>query len=220
MRIAILGAGRLGQSLGTALRTKGHHIVHGVWQPQAGEPGAKTVDAAIAGAEMVVIATPWTVTEALVCEHAPALAGKIVIDATNPINASGSRLALGFDTSGAELLQSHAQGATVFKAFNAVGAETVAEPALLQGRAAICVAGPSGVAKKRVFALVADLGFEPVDAGDLRAARLLEPLGMLRLRLEETEGRGRDFAFLLTPRERRPSETVCSMVEVAERKAG
>jgi len=54
-----------------------------------------------------------------------------------------------------------------------------------------------------VLRLVADVGFKPVDAGDLRAARLLEPLGMLRLQLEETEGRSRDLAFLLASRERR-----------------
>lgn len=222
MRIAIIGAGRVGKSLGTALRTKGHYVVYGVQQPQVGAPHVKTVDAAIAGAETVILATPWTVTEALVCEHAPALAGKTVIDATNPIIPGGSRLALGFDTSGAELLQSQAQGATFFKAFNATGIGAIAEPNFQQGRALMFVAGPSGAGKKTVLDLVSDVGFKAVDAGELRAARLLEPLGMLLLQIEETECRGRDCALLLASREAARPQALRPYVveEVETREAG
>ena len=85
------------------------------------------VDAAIAGAEVLILPTPLTATEALISEHAPALADKIVIDAINPLNAGATRLTHGFDSSGVELLQSHAHGATFFKAFN---------PALNQSQAA------------------------------------------------------------------------------------
>jgi len=222
MRIAILGAGRLGKSLGTALRASNHRIVYGVRQPAAsGDVMTKTVGGAIAGADAVILATPWTATEALVCEHVPALNDKIVMDATNPLNTNATRLALGFDTSGVELLQSHAHGATFFKTFNIAGVSAIAKPSYPQGRAAMFVAGPKGTKKDIVLRLVADVGFEPVDAGDLRAARLLEPLGMLRLQLEETEGRSRDVAFLLASRERRQSHPVrhCSLVEEAEREA-
>jgi len=205
MRIAILGAGRVGRSLGAALSAKHHQIVYGVRQPKS--PGApnsgeygKTVGAAIVGAEVVILATPWTATEALVCEHAPALTGKIVIDATTPLNASSSRLALGFDSSGSELLQSHAQGATFFKAFNAVGEDAIVKPLFPQGRAVMFVAGPKGPQKQVVLGLASDIGFEAVDAGELRAARLLEPLGMLWLELA-AQGRKGDFAFALTSRD-------------------
>ena len=223
MRIAILGAGRVGKSLGTALRASGHAIVYGVRQPEvSGDRVTKTVGGAIEGAEIVILATPWTAAEALVCEHAPALAGKIVIDATNPLNASGTRLALGFDTSGVELLQSDAHGATFFKAFNVAGVGAIAKPSYPQGSAAMFVAGPKGEQKDIVLRLVADVGFEPVDAGDLRAARLLEPLGMLRMQLEETEGRSRDLAFLLGSRVKRKSQPVrpCNVVEAPPRKVG
>jgi len=198
MRIAIIGAGRVGKSLGAALRAKGHHVVYGV--PQApGEDIRKSVGAAVASAEAVILATPWTAAEALICEHAPALAGKIVIDATNPLNTNATRLALGFDSSGVELLQSHAHGAIFFKAFNAAGADVIAEPRFPQGRAAMFVAGPSGAEKEIVLGLVADLGFEAVDAGELRAARLLEPLGMLWLQLGGRDRR-HDVAFVLASR--------------------
>jgi hypothetical protein len=76
--------------------------------------------------------------------------------------------------------------------------------------------------KDIVLRLVADVGFEPVDAGDLRTARLLEPLGMLRMQLEETEGRSRDFAFLLASRAQRKSQPMrpCNVVEAPPRKVG
>lgn len=209
MRIAIIGAGRVGKSLGAALRAKRHRIVYGVRLdgPSAGSVQAfgEPVGGAIAGADAVILATPWTATEAIVCEHAPALSGKIVIDATNPLNTTSNRLALGFDSSGVELLQSHAQGATFFKAFNAAGADAIMRPSYPQGRAAMFVAGPKGPLKQVVLGLVADIGFEAVDAGELRAARLLEPLGMLCLELA-AQGRTGDFALVLASRERAEAE--------------
>jgi hypothetical protein len=196
MRIAIIGAGRIGESLGTALCAKGHTVVYGVSAPEA---PAESIGTAIYGAEAVILVTPWTHTEALVCEHASALSGKVVIDATNPLNASTTGLALGFDVSGVELLQSHVHGATFFKAFNAAGVDVIAKPIFPQGQAAMFVAGPEGAEKEIVLGLASDVGFEAVDAGELRVARLLEPLGMLWLQLS-AEGRGRDVAFLLASR--------------------
>jgi predicted dinucleotide-binding enzyme len=202
MRIAIIGAGHVGKRLGAVLKAKGHGVVFGVRDPQ---PSAgvvtKSVGGAIAGADVVILATPWTIAEALVCEHAPALTGKIVIDITNPLSPSANRLALGFVTSGVELLQSQAQRATFFKALNTASFNAVASPGYPQGAAAGFVAGPRGSKKDIVLSLVAELGFEPVDAGDLRAARLLEPLGMLSLQLEDSWGKDRDFAFVMGARD-------------------
>ena len=162
MRIAILGAGRLGKSLGTALRASSHNVVYGERQPRAsGDVMTKTVGGAIDGADAVILAIPWTAAEALVCEHAAALNDKIVIDATNPLNTSATRLALGFDTSGVELLQSHVHGATFFKTFNMAGVGAIAKPSYPQGRAAMFVAGPKGPKKDIVLRLVADVGFDP-----------------------------------------------------------
>ena len=130
---------------------------------------------ALAGAEAVILATPWVASEAVVCEFADELAGKIVIDATNPINPTLTRLAVGFNTSGAELLQSQAREAKFFKALN-VPARRDGAAALPAGNAVMFVAGPDGADKKTVLRIVADVGFEAVDAGELKAARLLEPL--------------------------------------------
>jgi len=202
MKIAIIGAGNVGKTLGTALRAKGHTVSYGTRDPaNCDERNAKTVAAALSGAEAVILATPWTATESLVCEHADDLAGKIVIDATNPINPSLTRLAVGSETSGVELLQSQARKATFFKAFNSTGVSVMAKPHFPEGDAVMFVAGPGGPDKKTVLRLVADVGFESVDAGELKAARLLESLAMLWIQLALTKGHGRDFAFVMARRD-------------------
>ena len=200
MRIAIVGAGRVGGALGTALRPKGHDIVYGVRAPERSqERNAKSVAEAISASEVVIIATPWSAAESLVCEHAWSLAGKILIDATNPLNPNASALAVDFDTSGAEMLQSQAPAARVFKAFNSVSADVLANPRFAEGRAAMFVAGPEGAEKKRVMELVTDVGFDAVDAGPLKSARLLEPMAILCIQAAQARNEP-NFALLLGKR--------------------
>lgn len=201
MRIAI-GAGNVGRTLGGALRIRGHAVVYGVRDPaRSPERVAKPVRDALKGAELVILATPWNATEALVCEHAEELAGKIVIDATNPINPSRTRLAVGFDTSGAELLQGQARKATFFKAFNSARVAVMAKPQFPEGNAIMFVAGPGGAGKSTVLRIVEDVGFDAVDAGELKVARLLEPLAMLWLQPALVQGAGRDLAFVMARRD-------------------
>ena len=201
MKIAIIGAGRVGKTLGKALEAKGHNIAYGTRDPaKAKVRQAKTVVQALAGAEAVILATPWVASEAVICEFADELAGKIVIDATNPINPTLTRLAVGFNTSGAELLQSQARGAKFYKAFNTTGVGVMARPRFNAGDAVMFVAGPDGADKKTVLRIVADVGFEAVDAGELKAARLLEPLAMLWVQLALKEP-ARDFALVMARRD-------------------
>jgi predicted dinucleotide-binding enzyme len=202
MNIAIIGAGNVGKTLGTALRSKGHTVVYGSRAPaNRPERTIKSVADALVGAEAVILATPWTATEALVVQHADALAGKIVIDATNPIHPSLARLAIAANSSGAELLQSQARQAKFFMAFNSTGVNVMARPRFAAGRAAMFVAGPDGADKDTVLRIVADVGFEPVDAGELKAARQLEHLAMLWIQLALTKGLGGDFAFVIARRQ-------------------
>jgi 8-hydroxy-5-deazaflavin:NADPH oxidoreductase len=202
MKIAIIGAGNVGKTLGTALRSKGHTVVYGSRNP-AGHTAAnvKSVADALVGAEAVILATPWTATEALVVQHADGLANKIVIDATNPIHPSLARLAIASNSSGVELLQSQARQAKFFKAFNSTGANVMAHPRFAAGQAAMFVAGPDGADKDTVLRIVADVGFEPVDAGELKAARQLEHLALLWIQLALAKGHGRDFAFVIARRQ-------------------
>ena len=199
MRLAIVGADELGRALGVALKASGHVVVYGMPEPErSDECNARSIGQAVRSAEAAIPATLWPATEALVCEHANDFAGKIVIDATNPLNPAETGLALGFLTSGVELLQSQARRAKFFKTFNSAGVGVLAQPEFPQGKAAMFVAGPDGRAKMIVMRLAAEIGFEPIDAGELKAARLLEPLAMLMLQLPAGKG---DIALVMARRQ-------------------
>ena len=104
---------------------------------------------------------------------------------------------MGFDSSGAKQIATLAPQAKVFKAFNQTGFETMADARPYAARPIMFVAGDDDAAKSTVLDLVTDAGFEAVDAGGLRAARLLEPLAMLWIELARKRGLGPDFTFAL-----------------------
>ena len=89
----------------------------------------------------------------------------------------------------------------VRETFERTGVSVMAKPHFPEGDAVMFVAGPGGPDKKTVLRIVADVGFESVDAGELKAARLLEPLAMLWIQLALTKGHGRDFAFVMARRD-------------------
>ena len=114
MKIAIIGAGSVGTALGVSWSKAGHDIVFGVRGANSANTRAAAnavvrgaiaaaVSEAAGSAEIVVLATPWEQTEAAIAA-AGGLAGKTVIDCTNPLAYTNGRLglAIGFDTSGGE----------------------------------------------------------------------------------------------------------------------
>lgn len=207
MKIAMIGAGNVGSALGRAWLQAGEDVAFGV--PDPADPKYRALPRerlhipshAARDAAAVVLATPWPATEAAVKGLGP-LSGKIVIDCTNPlgIGPSGLELVLGFDTSAGERVASWARGASVFKSLNQTGAENMEKASRFPVRPVMFVAGDDEAKKPTVLALIAKLGFEAVDAGPLRAARLLEAYGMLWIDQALNRGRGRDFAFALTRR--------------------
>lgn len=193
-RIAVIGKGNVGQAIGEGWKRRGHQVVYAVKTPAG--PDEKTIANACVAAEIVVLATPWgAVADALA--NAGDLAGKIVIDCTNPLAMTDGRLslAIGFSTSGGEQTAALAKGARVFKTLNQTSAENMADASKFSPRAMMYVAGDDAGGKAVVMALVDDLGFEAIDAGPLVIARLLEPLAMLWIDQALTRGAGRDFAF-------------------------
>lgn len=201
MRIAVLGAGQVGTALGKGWTAHGHTVVYGVRNPadpkHAGLKVASIPEAA-RDAEVVVLATPWPAApDAL--RSAGGLAGKIVVDCTNPLgmDASGLHLTAGHTTSGAEQLAANAPGAAFVKAFNTTGFNNMEDAGRFPVRPMMPVAGDDPKAKGVVLDLARAVGFDAVDAGPLRAARLLEPLAMLWIDLALKHGQGRDFAFAL-----------------------
>lgn len=207
MRIAIIGAGNVGTALGGGWTAKGHDVVYGVPDPQKGKYAALPRGAvmrppeAARDADAVVLATPWRETEAAVREIG-SFAGKIVIDCTNPLamGRDGLELALGHAASGAEQVAAWAPDAAVFKTFNQTGAANMGLASRFDHRPVMFVAGDDAGRKGEVMRLVGDLGFEAIDAGPLRAARLLEPLAMLWIELALKRGQGDSFAFALARR--------------------
>jgi 8-hydroxy-5-deazaflavin:NADPH oxidoreductase len=203
----MIGAGNVGSALGRAWLRVGQDVVFGIPDPSDPKyralPQEKLFKPAEAArdVEIVVLATPWPATEAAV-KGLGDLSGKILIDCTNPLGmgSDGLDLALGFETSGGEQVASWAVGASVFKSFNQTGAENMAKASLFPMRPVMFVAGDDEAAKPTVLSLVSKIGFDAIDAGPLRIARLLEPYGMLWIDQALNRGRGVDFAFALTRR--------------------
>ena len=212
MKIAIIGAGNVGTSLGSGWLKSGHHIIYGVRNPSdekaaklktssSAVEAASNADAARA-ADVVVFSTPWAATEASV-RDCGSLSGKTVIDATNPLK-SDLHLDRGFTTSGAEQVAQWAKGAEVFKTMNQIGFGLMDHP-VFQGDAkpVMFVAG-DGAGKSKVVQLVSDLGFEAIDLGGLEYARLLEPYALIWIHLSVFRNQGRDFAFSLLRQKNTP----------------
>ena len=210
MRLAILGTGSVGGTLGRRWSALGHEICFGARDPRSakvralvqsvgGTARAVGLREAVADVEVVVLATPADAHEAVV-RAVGGLQGRIVIDATNPLKPGLAGLAVEPDSSGAEALARLAKGARVYKALNQTGWEIMADPVFPGGRAVMFVAGDEPDGKAIVLGLVAALGFEAVDAGGLAAARWLEPLALLWIRTTIRDRDGRHTAFGLLRR--------------------
>jgi|RhiMetdeSRZDD1v2_1073273.scaffolds.fasta_scaffold07982_11 predicted dinucleotide-binding enzyme len=206
MRIAIVGAGNVGQALGKGWRQAGHEVSYALRQATSNKvnalsaDGARVVamDQASASAEVVVLAVPWPAVAAVLAGLGP-LDGKILVDATNPLTAK-LELAVGFDDSAGETVARLAPGARVVKAFNTTGAENMANARGFAVKPMMPVAGDDATAKDAVRKLAEELGFEAVDAGPLAMSRQLEPLAVLWIKLAYAQGFGRSFAFALAQR--------------------
>lgn len=193
--VAIVGRGQVGSALGRVLAAAGRTVLFGVREPAGADE--RSVRDACAAAQIVMLAVPWVAVETAF-EEMGSLAGKIVIDCTNPFTMKDGRLGLvlGFDRSGGERVAALATGAAVFKAFNQTGAENMGSAADFAERPVMFVAGDDVKARPAVMALVEDAGFEAVDAGPLDNARLLEPLAMLWIDQVLARGQDRNFAFV------------------------
>jgi 8-hydroxy-5-deazaflavin:NADPH oxidoreductase len=149
-------------------------------------------------ADIVVLAIPWSALAGAVKGLGP-LAGKILVDATNPL-APDLSLAIGHDDSAGETVARLAPGARVIKAFNTTGANNMADSRYGGGKLIMPVAGDDGDAKRVVMALAGDLGFEPIDTGPLAMSRYLEPMAMVWIKLAIAQKMGRNFGFALLRR--------------------
>jgi 8-hydroxy-5-deazaflavin:NADPH oxidoreductase len=197
MRIAIIGAGNVGGSLGAAFAAVGHEVVFGVRDPSSrktatalgGVPGARATSPADAvdGADVIAFALRWDAIPATIA-RLPSLAGRVVIDAMNRFDGDPAR-------STTQDLADLLPGARLVKAFNTIGFENLTTARARRQPAAMFVAGDDPEAKRVAMDLAAELGFVPEDAGGLANAKSLEHMVRVWLALAQAHGRGIGFAI-------------------------
>lgn len=190
--VAILGTGVVGQTLAQGLRQHGYDVVMGTQRPDkvmewndASMAGTRVLsyeEAAKLG-ELIVLCTKGLVAEEVVKRVADHLAGKTVMDTTNPIaDRPPEAGVLSFFTdlqhSLMERLQAAAPQARFVKAFSSVGSSLMVHPALAE-RPSMFICGNSAEAKAEVAGIVDAFGWDTEDMGGVIAARAIEPLCML-----------------------------------------
>ncbi|MFB6106950.1 MAG: NADPH-dependent F420 reductase [Halobacteriaceae archaeon] len=193
MDLAIVGTGTVGRSLGRAWADRGHDVVYGSRHPEeSAAPGGpvRSRAAAAAHGDVVVLAVPGSAVAAVAADLRESLRGAVVVDPTNTLDRTADGRSL------ADAVADAAPGARVVKAFNTVGAEVMADPAVADGTATMLVAGDDGDAVGTVVDLAADVGFDPVRAGDRSAAIMLEDLARLWIHLSRRYGREMAFRLL------------------------
>jgi 8-hydroxy-5-deazaflavin:NADPH oxidoreductase len=190
MRIAIVGAGNVGKALSAAAVAAGHDVAVSATSRESADDAAAAAGAraaadnadAVNGAEVVILAIPHAAIAGVAEELGSALAGKVVVDTSNPLNETYSDLVT-VGTSSAEDLQRQLPDASVIKAFNTTFASRHGNPT--EGGAPLdaFIAGDDANAKAKVGELASSLGYRVIDAGELRMARSLEEMAFLNIKL-------------------------------------
>ena len=204
MRIGIIGAGNMGSAFARRLGAARHEVAITSRDVAEAEQVAASVgngvravpqDELAKHADILIAATPYA-HQAEALRASGSLEGRIVIEISNPITDDMSSLAVGFTTSAAEEVARAVPGATVVKAFNTVFAQVLGQPRSKANATPVQVfyAGDDAPSKETVRTLIESMGFEPVDAGPLKNARYLEPMGMLNIYFGYVGGLGTDIA--------------------------
>jgi 8-hydroxy-5-deazaflavin:NADPH oxidoreductase len=203
MQIAIIGAGNVGRALAGSLTRAGHDVTVSASHPehareaaaQTGASAAASNADAVSNAAVVVLAVPSTAFDELAAEIGDALAGKVVVDVSNRPTPSTD----GTSTSLAEELQGKLPGTSVVKAFNTAFASRQANPQIAGIAPDGYVAGDDATAKQTILDVVESIGFRPVDAGSLAAARTLEGMAWLNISRNMAGGTWQDAWVLVGP---------------------
>ncbi len=193
MKVAVLGTGQVAIDLAKGFASRGHSVVFGTRDAQgatahkalaavAGSSATSYAAAAKAG-DMAVLATSWAGAQnALQLAGADNLAGKLVIDVTNPLDFSTGkpRLALGFPQSAGAQVQAWLPQAHVVKAFNIITSTRMVNPQFEDGQADMFIAGNNAAAKASTADILKSFGWRSaIDMGDIDKSYLLEALAMI-----------------------------------------
>lgn len=193
MKVGVLGSGDVAKVLSGGFLKHGHEVMVGTRAPDKLAEWAKQNATGRVGsfadtakfAEMVVLAVKGLAADAVLrAAGVSNLAGKTVIDATNPL-ADAPRINgvlkyfTNLDESLMERLQREFPSACFVKAFNSVGSPCMVNPEFKGGKPSMFICGNDSAAKKTVTGVLDQFGWETIDMGKVEAARAIEPLCML-----------------------------------------
>jgi len=201
VKIAVLGTGRICGTLGQKWANAGHSIIYGVRDPEEKRAAVKfdddgvqiafeTIDTAIAKGEVIVVAIPGSAVADLVSRHGQGVEGKIVIDASNNMQAPKMH---SLDT-----IAEGAPGAKLFRAFNSLGWENFAQPIFDGLPADLFYCGVEAAEAQAVVEnLITDVGMRPVRVGGLQKVEIVESVTRLWFALAQQRGRHLAFKTLI-----------------------
>ena len=203
MKVAIIGAGNVGKALSTSFARAGHDVTVAANHPEhaqevadsAGAEAAPTTSSAIADADLVILAVPATELGDIASNLERELTGKVVVDVSNRPTPDPT----GPGTSIAEELQVRLPKSRVVKAFNTLFASRQADPVVAGVPVDGFVAGDDEQAKTEVLDVLDGLGFRPVDAGPLAAARTLEGMAWLNISRNMAGGTWQEAYVIVGP---------------------
>jgi predicted dinucleotide-binding enzyme len=203
-RIAVLGAGNIGGTLGRKWVSAGHTVTFGVNNPTGEKASAVRADLgdkakigstaeALSAGDIVLVAVPGRVVDELIKNYASQIDGKLVIDATNNLGGGGPANSLA-------AFQAQTPKARVFRVFNTLGWENFANPIFNGVQADHFYCGPDGEDRAIVEQLIRDIGLNPVRVGDLSQIEVVDGLLRLWAALAMGPGKNRNLAFKVLTR--------------------
>lgn len=194
--ISILGSGNMARGIGTRAVAGGNQVqildvdaqMASALADELGGSASGTIGEALLG-DIVILALPYEAAAPVVRQYGDRLAGKTIIDITNPVDfATFAGLVTPADSSAAQEIAKVATGANVVKAFNTTFAGTLVAGVVDGQPLDVFIAGDDQAAKASVSAFVESTGLRPIDVGDLSRARWLEGLGFLHMALQMARG--------------------------------
>ncbi len=176
--LSILGTGNMGQAI-AAVAGKGGHTVQLL--------GVDDAATQVTG-DIVVLAVPYPAIPEVIAQRGESLAGKIVVDITNPLNfETFDSLVVPADSSAAAQIAAALPQSSVVKAFNTTFAATLAAGTVGPLTTTVLIAGDDADAKSTLVGVFTSGGLDVIDAGSLKRARELEAVGFLQLTLAVNE---------------------------------
>ena len=198
VKIAVLGSGNIGATLGAKWLAAGHQVIFGVRDASSAKARsalakagtnarADTIANAMRLGNVIVITVPSNAVEETVAGHGAALNGKIVIDTTNRFGAPV--------VNNIAPIAAAAPQAKIYRAFNSLGWENFAEPVIDGEQVDMFYCGPEGESQAVVERLIADIGLRPIRVGGIEATPLVDSVGSLWMTLVFGQHKGRHMAF-------------------------